>query len=332
MSTRQIIWASLCGVTLILFFFLIPVDTYNNHLFFFSISGGVIFFITLFLALGDFDSIYEIIDKIPPGTPEPAMRKLSPAAVIPGIILIFILAFYHMGRKDDELKANGVLTKGQVIGGESTKSTRRFQTTTSYNVRVSYNDSLQKAHTFEASINGSDFNNLYEGAQVDVIYSRKYPSLAKVILGTSELSKYKKIPQGEVSITHLIDIFEGKIPKDSVEGFLNTINYEWTTSEADFFINEKKNIAVKLFRDDGQLLYVEQNNLFSASQSEFMEDLEKNGFKSKEASAEGETQRIYYNDDYLVMVERKVSQKSGDEMLSSTVSNVFRLMKKESTE
>jgi hypothetical protein len=332
MSQRQIIWSSLCVLTLLTFFVLIPIDTYSRHSFFYSAAGGVLFFITLFLALGDFDSIYEIIDKVPPGTPQTAARKLSPVAVIPGIILIFILLFYHMSRKSAELEAHGVMTKGRVTGGESKKTTRRFQTTTSYSVTLVYQDSLNHSHIVEASVDGGEFKNLYEGAIVDVVYSRKHPALAKPVFDYDELVKYKKVPNEKLHINHLLAILDESIAKDSVLQYLNGINYEWQQSEDNLYVNEKLNFAVKVFPEAGQLVYVEQTGLFSAADSDFMTDLPKQGFKPSETTVDGKTKLLFDNDKYIITTERETSDRqTGDELFSQTVSTIYHVLRKESS-
>lgn len=330
MSLSRIIFSSLSVLILVTFYALIPVDVYERHDMFYSFAAGFLFFGALFLALGDFDSIYDLMSKPEPGEAVPPLRKLSPFAVLPAFVLVFVLVFHQSSRKQDELAAHGRLTKGKIVGGKATTTTRRFQSNTTYSINVTYMDSLDRKHTFEESVSGSDFNDLYEGAIVDVVYSKKHPALAKVVTEVSGLKAFVNIPTDTLTINHLTAILEGNVLRDSMVQYLNAINYEWTgESSGYFFSNEKLKIAIKLFEDNSELAYVEQFNMMTAADgSNFERNLTKNGFKKKASSANGESQEFYYTDKYIVSKERKVSDnKSSNGMPTFEAYWIYHVMK-----
>lgn len=307
MSLGRIIFTALSVLIPVTFYALIPVDVYERHDMFYSFAAGFLFFGALFLALGDFQSLYDLTSKPEPGEEVPALRKLSPFAVLPAFVLVFVLVFHQSSRKDDELGAYGKLTKGKVVGGAATTTTRRFQSNTTYSIDVTYVDSLDREHRFKESVSGSDFNDLYEGAIVDVVYSKKHPALAKVVTEVSDLKAFVQVPSDTLGIGHLTAILDGSVPRDSMVQYLNAINYEWTGEASGyFFSNEKLKIAIKLFENNSELAYVEQFNMMTGGDGDFEKNLVKNGFKKKASSANGETQEFYYTDQYIVSKERKV--------------------------
>jgi hypothetical protein len=307
MSTGRIIWLIALILNLVVFFFIIPIDIYDHHDMMFSFMGGIISGVCLFMLLGDFSSVYELFEKEETGEPQPAGRKLAPLAVIPGIILILILIFYHLGEKNKELSANPVLTKGSVYGGESTTTRRNFSSNTSYTVNIVYRDSLNHEHRFEQSVDGGEFRNLYRGAVVDVVYSKRHPALAKALLDLDDLSKIKNIPQGKISISHLMSILDGEIKEDSVLDFLNSINYQWTMeSEKGYYKNDNMNLAIKIFPEEKEIAFLQKRNLLAMEGKDgFENNITREGFKKKASNANGVSEEYYYNDHYVVSKETK---------------------------
>lgn len=326
MSTGRIIWTCLLAICLAIFFFWIPIDIYDNNTIVLSLLGGFTVFACLFMALGDFQSMYDIFAKPEPGEEESTARKYAPAAVIPAFAISIILIFWHGDRAHKELAQNGILTKGTVVGGQSQTTTRRFRSNTSYDITVVYQDSLKKEHRFSESVSGSEFNDLYEGAVIDVVYSRIHPSLAKAVVSVDELAKYKFIPKENLRIDHLVSILEGKIKRDSILAFLNSINYEWHSIEDGQYLNDKLEIAIQLTNDG--LAYVQKTNLVVVQMNRFSfeKDMLEQGFKKKASTVDGETAEVFYNDRYAVSKERKNYTNNSSNTLGFEVLEVFRIV------
>lgn len=310
MTTRRKIWAGLTLFVIALFTVIMPVHIYDQYPIMFAFLGGGLLLVTLGQTLGDFDSVYELFEKDVDKTNEPVGRKIAPFAIIPGIIFSIVLIFYNGGRKEDELKAFGVLTKGTVQNGSSTTTTRRFQSNTSYDIYFLYQDSTGAKHQFEQSVNGSEFSNAYVGQEVDIVYSRKNPGLAKAILGLSELEKYMKIADGKIEVQQLIAILESHQP-DTIVNFLNSINYQWTSSGSGVYSNEKRDLAIKVFPGNSELAFLDNTNAFGGPNSEFEKSLETLGFKKKAVTENNETQELYYTDKYGVSKETKMVNNEG---------------------
>lgn len=330
MTKSRIIWFSLTALTLIVFFTLIPVDVYEKHDMLYSFLGAILFFIFLFMGLGDFKSLDEIIKQKSNET-EDQLRKLSPYAVFPAFILVFLFVLSQSSRKSDELVKFGVLAKGVVIGGESTSSTRRGRTTTTYDITVKYMDSLKNSHTAELDVNGEEFNDLYEGATVDIVYSRKHPDLAKAVLNLQEMSKYKKIAMGDIKVENMLAILEGKVNPDSVRSYLNTVCYEWREHEdGDYYINDQKKIAIAVVLEQGKVLLIRETLALSPFDPEqkFEKSAEEIGFKKRESTIDGKTNTEYYNDQYVITRERRsIEGQDPNNFINNKALEVYSLIK-----
>jgi hypothetical protein len=314
MNKRVIIWALLLVLIFELIFNLIPIDVYDGFPILFGLLGSITYMGCMFMFMSSLESV---------------KSAAMPFAIISGVILFFSLIFYHSGRISDELATHGKLTKGTVNGGESTTTTRRFQKNTSYSILVGYQDSLNKQHVFDASVTGSEFNDLYRGAEVDVVYSKRYPAIAKAVFSIDELSKYKHVPQEQLTITHLINILEQKVNKDSVLDYLNTINYEWHPgSEDGVYNNERLKAAVKIAPDNQKMAYACEVGGFIKDDDDFESTLTQNGFSKKASDVDGKEQLLYYNDRYVIAKETTWSDDSNDNnILGRTVYQVFYIQK-----
>jgi hypothetical protein len=336
MKTRRIIWFSACALSVIIFWSLIPVDIYDSNSIIYSFVGGVIFSATLFQALGDFRSLEDLNSKASHATDKsiPKERNLAPFVIFPGIVIVFAFVFHQSAKKEKELAANGILTKGEVTGGGITETTRRFKTTKSFDIKVAYRDSLKQWHWFDKSVSSSEFSDVYKGAKIDVVYSRKYPSLATAVFDIKELQKYTHVPDEKIDIHHLTAILEGEVKKDSILHYLNSINYEWKKAkEEGIYTNEKLKLIVKVFADAQEIAYALESNLLMGKDADnFEAQLAEHGFKKKASNVNGESKEIYYSEKYIVSKERKVSEKNSDDLFRLQSFTIYHILKKESSE
>jgi hypothetical protein len=310
MTTRRKIWAALTVFVIALFTVMIPVHVYDRYPVMFAFLAAGLLLITLGQTIGDFDSVYELLEKDVDKKNEPESKRWAALAVIPALIFPIFLIFYNGDRKEDELKAHGVLTKGTVQNGSSTTSTRRFQKNTSYDLIFLYQDSTGKKHQFEQSVSGGEFGDAYVGQEVDIVYSKKNPDLAKAVLGLDELSKFRKIADGKIEIEQLIAILESH-QSDTIVNFLNTINYQWASTGDGIYSNEKRDLVIKVFPGNDELAYLDNTNAFGNSNTTFEKSLETSGFKKKAVTENNETQELYYTDKYGVTKESKMVNTDG---------------------
>jgi len=330
MTRNRLIWFSLTGFVLVAFFLLIPLDVYEHHTMLLSFIGGALFFGCLFMALGDFQSIYDITESSSEPTDD-KLRKAAPFAVIPALILVFAFIMSHSSRVSSELKEYGILTKARVTGGESSSSTRRGHTTTTYDIRVTYYDSAKREYAAELDVSGSEFNDLYEGAIIDIVYSAKHPAVARPVLSLQEMAKYKKIAMGDVGVEHMIAILEGKVKPDSIKDYLNNVCYEWRQDAdgGDYYINDQKKIAVAVALDQGKVLLIKEVLAIAVDQEQLFEkSAEAYGFKKREANDGEKTVTEYYTDDYVITKQRKdVDGQDSNDFLSRKALDVYSVIK-----
>lgn len=319
MNTRRKIWAGLTLFVIAFFTIIIPVHVYDRYPIMFAFLGGGLLLVTLGQTLGDFQSIYELTEKPDPNEQESQGKKLAPFAIFPAFIFAIVIIFYNGGRKDDELKEFGVLTKGVVSNGSSTTTTRRFQKNTSYDLIFTYQDSTGQKFVFEQSVSGGEFGDAYLGQEVDIVYSRKHPVLAKAVLNLQELSALKPIANNPIEVQQLIEILESS-QSDTIVNFLNTINYQWKQGEEGVYSNEKRSLAIKVFPGNQELAYMDNSGkAFNRANDDFEKSLETFGFKKKAIKEGDETQELYYTDRYGVSKENKMIRGEGDAIGFSTV-------------
>ncbi|MEN9639899.1 MAG: hypothetical protein RLZZ262_1768 [Bacteroidota bacterium] len=166
---RNLIPIGLLGFNLYLFFDLIPIHIAREYSVLFAIVGGVF---TMIL------SIWIIFSWI-------TSDKLADQAGIPAglfsVSMLFVFGFYFISCTSNfhskELATNGVRAvavvtdKTQIYGkGARTIQSIDVDFFTNSNERVSANISVTERF----------FDELYEGMQIPIIYSSKYPNLAEI--------------------------------------------------------------------------------------------------------------------------------------------------------
>lgn len=334
MNTSKKIWLGISVAIIALFLWGIPLGVYEASSFVYSGTGALLLFLSLFQFFGQYTSLDEIFEKQDKAKPESLGRSLSPFMVIPGFVFLFVLVFFHSHKKSSALETNGCLTKGVVLNGESTQRTRRMQTTTSYELKVQFIDSLGSTYYFNETVSAAEFNNVYKGALVDVVYWREDANIAKVVFNISELSKYKKIPNESININSLTAILEGTVNEDSINSFLNSINYEWLSSEKGVYENSKLNQVIRYSKKESTIVFVETNHMIGYAMQEngkpdfsFENDLIEKGYKKQASSANnGNSIEIYYTDKYVIQKTIKL-ENSGNNGLGLNSYNVYLITK-----
>lgn len=311
MKLSKIIWLSLAILVLVIFFVVIPIDEYDRHVILYGFACSILFFGCIFFLLADFKSLEELTEqkRVFEDHTVPT-RKFAPFVIIPALILPFVLIFVQSSRVERELKNYGVMTKGKVTGGESTTTSRRGRSSTSYDIVFTYTDSANQTHRVEDGVNGDEFDKLYEGAEIDIVYSRLHPGLAEAVLSLKDIQKYKNIAVSDVGIEHLIPLLEGTVAGDSIVTYLNTVCYEWQPGDDNSFVNSYKDVAVKLAADHSQVIYIKQTMAYAYDPDKpFEKSLEKYGFKKKSTTNdEGETREVYYTDKYTLFKDRQTGE------------------------
>lgn len=309
MNKSQKIWLGISIGIVVFFLWGIPLGAYAPASFMYSGLGAILLFISLFQLFGQFTTLDEIFQKQDKSITETPGRKLAPFMVIPAFIFLFVSFFYFSHKKSNALESNGVLTKGVVLNGESKSTTRRMRTTTSYEIQAQFTDSLGAKYYFDESVSSDEFNDVYKGAPVDIVYWRENPDIAKVVFNIEELGRYKKIPNEHITINSLTAILEGNVQEDSIKDYLNTINYEWVYGpESMTYENVRLKQAVRYTKQESTIVFVETNNMMGYVSNaggkpafSFEKDLIEKGYKKQASSGEdGEALELYYSDNYII--------------------------------
>ncbi|MDJ1503464.1 DUF3592 domain-containing protein [Xanthocytophaga agilis] len=314
-NTRRKIWLGSVIATLYLFWSGISIGTYNQYPGFLSFTGAALTALFLALFIGDFTSVYDFTEDIPKGSP----KGLAPLAIIPGIILIFVFWVHFDDRKDAVLEKEGVIVTANIVDGESTTTTRRFQSNTTYEVRVSYQPPKNRKYYFSQSINGSEFNSLYKGATIDVVYWKQDPSVSKALLSEDEIKKAFKIEDRKLEFQDIDKIFTAHMKQETILSHLNKIGYKWETQEG-IFVNERHKIALKIDEESQSMVYLEKLSIGHLNGSSFESSLRnaEDGFK-KSARLVGEEERISYESDhYIIFKEHKRTKPENSYSTSGT--------------
>lgn len=313
-NTRRKVWLGAIISTIYLFWDGISLGIYNQSPGFFSFTGAALTALFLALFIGDFTSVYDFTEDIPKGSP----KGLAPLAIVPGIILIFVFWMHFSGRKEAVLEKEGVIITANIIDGESTTTTRRFQSNTTYEVRVSYQPPKTHKYYFSQSINGSEFNSLYKGATIDVVYWKQDPSVSKALISEEAIKKAFKIEDRKLDFSDIDKIFTAHMKKEAILSYLNTIGYRWETQEG-IFVNERQKIALKLDQETQSMVYLEKLSMGHGSSFESSLSDTEDGFK-KSARLVGEEERISYESDhYIIIKEHKRAKQENSYNTSGTV-------------
>ncbi len=300
-NTRRKIWSAVLFFIVFFFTLGIPISSYNQGPFYISVIGGVLVFIFTFLFISDITSFYELLEK----DPEYQAKGLNyaPWALIPGIIFIVIFSLIFEYRKKDVFDKEGIITKGVIINGHSETSRRRGNRTTSFEINVSFQDDKGQEYKFNESINSSEYDKLYNGANIDVKYWKKSPSVAMAILSDEDVKENLKIENRSITLNDLEKIINNDVKKDSVIQYLNSINYKWEQESVGTFLNDNINCIIKL--KDDTIIYVESKNKFSVQGMEFKKEFEESinmtEFKKSGVKINGIDLEIYLSDQYQVI-------------------------------
>lgn len=308
MLTHKRIWLAISLSIIVFFIWGIPLGTYEGATVTICITGAVLLFISLFQYCGEYTSFDQIFKKQDPKIRESRGRRLSPFMVIPAIAFLLLLLVNFNLKKSYVLNHWGVLAKGTVVSGQTKSTTRKFKTRTSYKLKVKYIDSLGAKHYFNETVSAEDFYNTYQNEEVDIVYWREDPRIAKVVFKVEEIGNYKEIVTDSISVMHLTTILEGKINDDSIKDYLNTINYEWVNVSDSVYQNSKLNLGLLYSKEGERITYMQQNSSMGFKVNEdgsptnyFEKTLIQNGFKIQAAAKSGQLgSELYYSDTYVV--------------------------------
>ena len=183
---RGLAFTAITLFTIWFFVFGIPVDTYANN-------AGLIAAISTIICTILF--VYTIICFFPKDTgkkPDSDDSKDKSGYVIFAVFMLFLFGFgtfqvkHALDAKKNELKENGRLVIATVIDGSSYK-TRKVDFT---DIKFEFLLEDGSRYTAKADVSAKEFSKYHIGKEVPIVYSKKYPSLIKILRNDEEVSEY----------------------------------------------------------------------------------------------------------------------------------------------
>jgi len=173
---------ALAFLTFILFFFVIPDDTFSRYSTFFTVIGAVGF--AALLAWGLFRFAFRNVKKYP-------WLDNSPIGIIFAcVIFMFIFGGFLISRgvnaEHDELVQYGKLVEATVMDGRAFRGRRSSMAS----IKVKFG-TKSGAYTAKLDISEREFDKYYEGQKIIILYSTQNPDIATEINHKSAIDYYK---------------------------------------------------------------------------------------------------------------------------------------------
>lgn len=287
---KKILYAALFIFSVWLFSRGIPLDIFHGYSITLTLIGGIL--CTFLLAI----TLFQFF----PATPEESEKtgQNIGCALIAVVIIFFFgfsmfLLFDEIGRSDAEIDKNGVYTTGVIVDGSSYK-TRKVDLTS---VMIKFKTKDGKEQYTSQDISAQEFSRYSQFEEVPIVYSKRYPSILKILRTDAEIAKYSKSEVRDITLSDLIKLYELKTPIE-INKYLNNINKEWDyqnggDDQSVIYFNKFKKIAIKVIKDK-DVIYM----LNDVNQQLFEEEIPKLKFEKMDmGSGKG---MVYTNGNFII--------------------------------
>ena len=308
---RRYIYIALTIVAFVISFFVLPIEFVASSPKIISFVVSVILIFLLVQSICNFRSFNELN---PPKKPTVAFQtpvedwRLSFVVIVSAIVsffaLIFIFNVFHTHKVTAELKEYGVVVKGTVINGSSTKIRR----STSYDVNVNFRTLTDESIIVNKSVTAAEFQSLHEGEEIDLIYSSRKPTIVELLLSASTIKDYINTEDREIALTDFITLLSFETNED-VGAFLNKTSYGWAfDSNEEIWSNERKSIALKVKPNFALMSYNSGGLYFSSvymNSDQVLADM-----KFKKIDSGDKHTKSYESDKYVISLTQQISGSS----------------------
>ncbi|HJT74241.1 MAG TPA: DUF3592 domain-containing protein, partial [Chitinophaga sp.] len=268
-----------------------------SHLFFGLVGGAItaIFFVQMF---ADFRSWDELNSKLPEHNQW--YHKVAAIAIVLAVVLGVVFSVHYSTLEDNEIKEYGVRVPGTIISGYS-KSSRKGGTT--YNLSVSFYTKKGKYISVNRDVDGGQYDKASVGQHVEIMYSKKHPTLVKILLGEDVVEEFTGFKSRDITVSDLSKILTMR--KDSILQSLNQVSYRWELQphETNTWVNNDKDLAV--FIQNDEVTYAEKTGHFEA----FKKNAISSGFKPVLDTDSAEI-HLFEKDSLVLMLQTK----AGDDL------------------
>lgn len=187
MFKKLTIWGIVCMLLVYIFYFAIPIGTYQSATTLLAITGAISITVCVFVL---FSGLFILFDKYD----ENGKVKERP---IQGIFLmiIFLVSLFgnailiiwvEVERESEELDKNGVIVMAKIVNGSSFSS-RRIDLS---DISVEFTDIRGVNHRLKVEISKYEFDRFYLNQEIPILYSTKYMSINRVIYKEEDFLKY----------------------------------------------------------------------------------------------------------------------------------------------
>lgn len=308
---RKILFTVLSVFSIWLFADGIPISFYDMYSSFLSAAGAII----TAILIG-----FTIILYLPKQNDEQEKKDDNSGYFIFAAFGIVLFGFgiflinNHQDRKDKELKKYGKFAIATIVDGSSYQ-TRRADFSS---IKVKFPLEQGGNYHTDIDISAEEFKNYHFEEQISIVYSSRYPSIARIIRNDNEISKYSHQSMRDINLSDLTKLFELK-DGTKVSNYLNSISQKWDYSEGAYY-NLIKNTAI--YVDYPSITYVHSNFDPKLFESELRES------NYETVKIDGKT--VYTNGIFFVMKEMKnIAQKTGRPYEMDRPVSVITVVKKE---
>jgi hypothetical protein len=339
MNVNKIVCLTLLAAVVWFFFRGIPLEYYDNNLILYSALGGFLFFIFSFQFFGNYNLIKYNTKEATEG------KKTAPLMIIPAVVFSIALIFNNGHRKNVILKEVGITTDAIPTGIETTSTTRRFKTTKTKKLELSFRDTSGYKHTTLVDVSQNFLEKLEYGQKVKIVYWMDNPTIAKLhcdiykenykneailkehklisnvakenerILSKNGEPDTPTVSDRNFTLKDLLVLVDSSKTGEELFERINKINVGWV-KEGAVFVNKERGLAVK-FEKIGQISYIERYNNSYNYRNPLFTQFENSGFK--EVSDNSTNISAYKGKGYKIVYERKISQTIGEAQIIDLV-------------
>lgn len=188
--------------------------------------------------------------------------------VFPVIIMYAVINSVFEDAAEDMIKKNYIEVVGTVISNTVTKKLVSGRIT-NIKIAVEFNTLEGEKIIADKEVSAYEFKQIYEGQEVNVVYSKTNPHNVDVLLFDDAIRKFKNSLERDITPQDLANLIG--LEKEQVEVELNKIIYGWEyDNNKKAWFNERKNIGISVH--ENKVSYLSLN----AQYAHFL--LERNGF------------------------------------------------------
>jgi hypothetical protein len=290
---RKILYPLLLVLVIWLFGWGLPVDFSNRYPVFLAFTGSILGTGALVMSLLRFSE----------GSGEKNESAYGFGIFAALTVFLFgfgVFIFYNTeSRVEAEFKENGVYTLATIKDGSSV-SGDKFDLTS---VKVNFTNEEGKNRYADIDISASEFNGHYVDEKLPIVYSRNYPTMARIINDKDDYKRFTATGERELGIKDLTGFLQFT-PGKAANDFLNTVNQQWefkyfSPDSSYSYTNEVKNIRITAFTNE--MKYVTPGG----DKNLFVPELEKSGYRLIKGNPDNLNEEVIYKNDSFV-VARKI--------------------------